>query len=246
MVLGLGCDTMATMTTRILSSRKERMIVMFLLSLAVPCSAQIGVIGGMLANLNAWAMALWVGVVVGVLLGIGKLAAMVIPGDGSDFIMELPPFRKPRLSNIVIKTVARVEWYIKEVAPLFIMATAALFVLHETGMLILLRDFSAPVVQHFLGLPAAAADAFLIGFFRRDYGAAGLYALALDGRMDSVQMVVSIITITLFVPCVAHVLMMFKEAGKKATLLTLAFVFPFAFLVGGVVNQVLRYFQITF
>ncbi|WKZ31618.1 MAG: ferrous iron transporter B [Thermodesulfobacteriota bacterium] len=46
MVLGLGCDTMATMTTRILESRKERVIVTLLLALGVPCSAQLGVILG--------------------------------------------------------------------------------------------------------------------------------------------------------------------------------------------------------
>jgi hypothetical protein len=39
MVLGLGCDTMATMTTRILATKKERIIATLLLVLGVPCSA---------------------------------------------------------------------------------------------------------------------------------------------------------------------------------------------------------------
>ena len=50
MVLGLGCDTMATMTTRILATRKERVIVTLLLALGVPCSAQLGVILAMLGT----------------------------------------------------------------------------------------------------------------------------------------------------------------------------------------------------
>ena len=45
MVLGLGCGTMAVMTSRILET-KERLIITFLLALAVPCSAQLGVILG--------------------------------------------------------------------------------------------------------------------------------------------------------------------------------------------------------
>ena len=57
MVLGLGCDTMATMVTRTLPTKRERIITTLLLALAVPCSAQLGVI---LALLEGHAMGLWV------------------------------------------------------------------------------------------------------------------------------------------------------------------------------------------
>ena len=50
MVLGLGCDTMATMVTRTLSTKRERIIATILLTLAIPCSAQLGVILGLLGN----------------------------------------------------------------------------------------------------------------------------------------------------------------------------------------------------
>ncbi len=39
MTLGLGCVTMATMTTRILERRRDRLLVTLQLALAVPCSA---------------------------------------------------------------------------------------------------------------------------------------------------------------------------------------------------------------
>jgi len=42
MVLGLGCDTMATMTARILESRKERFIVTLLLASASPAPPSSG------------------------------------------------------------------------------------------------------------------------------------------------------------------------------------------------------------
>ena len=44
MVLGFGCDTMATMVTRTLPTKRERIISTMLLALAVPCSAQLGAI----------------------------------------------------------------------------------------------------------------------------------------------------------------------------------------------------------
>jgi ferrous iron transport protein B len=60
MVLGLGCDTMATLTARIMDTRKERLIVTILLALGVPCSAQLGVILGMFGKQPFGAMLIWV------------------------------------------------------------------------------------------------------------------------------------------------------------------------------------------
>jgi ferrous iron transport protein B len=54
-----------------------------------------------------------------------------------------------------------------------------------------------------------------------------------------------LVTITLFVPCVAQFFVMLKERGTKATLWIVAFIFPFAFLVGGILNFVLRYFKVA-
>ena len=44
--------------------------------------------------------------------------------------------------------------------------------------------------------PERAAEAFLIGFLRRDYGAAGLYDMARNHEMDALQLVVSMVTIS--------------------------------------------------
>lgn len=240
MILGLGCDTMATITTRILESKKERLITTLLLALGVPCSAQLGVILGILSGISIWATVIWVFVVTGVIFLVGFLAAKLLGGKGSDFILELPPLRFPRLSNIAIKTVARVEWYLKEAVPLFILGTLILFGLHKSGALVSIYDISAPLVTGFLGLPVETTEAFIVGFLRRDYGTAGLYSLAEKGLLDPIGIVVGIVTITLFVPCVANFLIMIKERGFVTTLYMVLFIVPFAFLVGGVLNFTLR------
>jgi ferrous iron transport protein B len=104
MVLGLGCDTMATLTTRILETKKERILVTLLLALGVPCSAQLGVVMGMVSGISGFATAIWIGTVVLVMLLVGYLAAKAIPGEPSDFVLELPPIRVPQLTNILVKT----------------------------------------------------------------------------------------------------------------------------------------------
>lgn len=247
MILGLGCDTMATMTARILPTRKERIIATLLLALGVPCSAQLGVIMGMLAGLSSTALIWWMGTVVLTMLAVGFLARLAIPGGRSAFLMEIPPLRVPVLGNILIKTTARIEWYVKEVVPLFLLGTFTLWLLERWHALKSLETLAQPVVQDWLGLPAKATGAFLIGFLRRDYGAAGLFdifksqaASGMPAAETEVQIIVALVTITLFVPCIANFFVIVKERGLRMALGMAAFIFPLAFLVGGVLNLILR------
>jgi ferrous iron transport protein B len=240
MVLGLGCVTMATMTTRILETRKERIQVTLLLALSVPCSAQLGVILGMITSTGAAGIAIWMGILTLSLLGVGYLSARVIPGQASDFVLELPPMRVPSVRNIALKTGARMEWYLREVIPVFVVGTAILFVLDETGLLEVAERALSPVVVDWLGLPAGATGVLLIGFLRRDYGAAGLFALALQGVLSPAQVLVALVVITLFVPCIASLLVIVREFGARTAAAMLAFVFAFALGIGGLLNLALE------
>jgi ferrous iron transport protein B len=241
MVLGLGCDTMATMTTRILDTEKDRTIVTLLLALGVPCSAQLGVILGMFGGLPPLYIFTWIALISFIMVIVGYLASRVIPGEGSDFILEIPPLRIPQVSNVVIKTLARIEWYLKEAVPLFILGTLILFTLHKTNLLTLLEWALSPLIVLFLGLPAKATEAFIIGFLRRDYGAAGLFVMAKEGLLNPHQILVSLVTLTLFIPCIAQFFMMIKERGLRKTLWMSAVIFPIAFGVGGVLNFLMKY-----
>ena len=246
MVLGLGCDTMATMTTRILETRKERIIVTLLLALGVPCSAQLGVILGMLGSVSFMATVVWLGVVLLVMFIVGYLSSKIVSGERSDFILEIPPMRVPQFSNILLKTLVRAQWYLKEAVPLFILGTLLLFALDKFNLLIGLQNALSPIIKDFLGLPVEATEAFIVGFLRRDYGAAGLLSLQNKGMLEPVQVVVSLVTITLFVPCIANLLMIVKEMGMKVAIMMTIFIFPFAILVGGVLNYILRGLGVTF
>ena len=246
MVLGLGCDTMATMTTRILETRKERIIVTLLLALGVPCSAQLGVILGMLGSVSFAATLVWIGVVLLVMFLVGYLSSKIVPGERSDFILEIPPMRVPQASNILLKTLVRAQWYLKEAVPLFIIGTLMLFALDKLELLDGLQNALSPIIKDFLGLPVEATEAFIVGFLRRDYGAAGLLSLQNKGMLEPVQVVVSLVTITLFVPCIANLLMIVKEMGLKVAIMMTIFIFPFAILVGGILNFILRGLGVTF
>jgi ferrous iron transport protein B len=242
MLLGLGCATMATMTTRILETRKERIVTTMLLALAVPCSAQLGVLLAMMAALSPAGAIVWLALVLVVLLLVGWLTARLFDGDTSDFILEIPPMRRPQLSNVLVKTASRLDWYLREVIPIFVFGTAVLFLLDRLSLLAGIGRALQPVVTGLLGLPPEIANAFLVGFLRRDFGA--VYILdAVSGPAPLLtphQILVAMVTITLFMPCFANFLMIGKEHGKKVAFAMAAFIFPFAFAVGGLVNLIGR------
>src|SRR5204862_4490522 len=103
MVLGLGCDTMATMTTRILATKKERLIATILLALGVPCSAQLGVILGITSSISVGAVLTIFGVVLSQMMLVGYLSSKIIKGQRGDFIFEIPPIRVPIFKNVWTK-----------------------------------------------------------------------------------------------------------------------------------------------
>jgi ferrous iron transport protein B len=242
MVLGFGCDTMATMVTRTLETVRERIIATLLLALAIPCSAQLGVILALLSKFQG-ALVVWVCCMILVFLVIGYLAAKIMPGEAPMFYMELPPMRLPQFSNVITKTYSRMQWYFLEILPLFILISVVLWVGKITHLFEKMVDWMTPVMAS-LGLPKETAVAFIFGFFRRDYGAAGLYDLQTRGLLDATQLTVAAVTLTLFIPCVAQFLIMKKERGMKVALAIALFVSVLAFSSGWMLNKFLYFTEL--
>uniref|UniRef100_A0A6S6M0F2 Ferrous iron transport protein B n=2 Tax=Citrifermentans bremense TaxID=60035 RepID=A0A6S6M0F2_9BACT len=237
MVLGFGCDTMATMVTRTLETVRERVIATVLLALAIPCSAQLGVIMSLLSQ-TPGALLTWGVCLLLIFLLVGLLAAKVVPGETPMFYMEIPPMRLPQFGNVLTKTYTRMQWYFMEILPLFILASVLLWLGKITHFFEKMIEAMTPVMAS-LGLPKESAVAFIFGFFRRDYGAAGLYDLQTKGLLNARQLTVAAVTLTLFIPCVAQFLIMKKERGWKVAIAIGLFVSGFAFGSGWLLNRFL-------
>jgi Ferrous iron transport protein B C terminus/Nucleoside recognition len=174
------------------------------------------------------------------------LASRVLTGDRSPFILELPPIRVPRLDNLLTKTWLRVKWYLGEAVPLFLFGTVLLFVLDRVGVPVWVTRGLDPMVVGLLGLPADLATVFVMGFLRRDYGAAGLFTLASQGQLTGIQSVVALTVMTLFMPCVANFLMIVKERGARVAFTILGVVTPIAILSGAALNLIFSIFHVSF
>ena len=134
-ILGLGCVTMATITTRILGSGRERIIATALLGIAIPCSAQLGVIFGMVAPLGLSYLVLYLSIIGLIFIGVGIIMDKFIPGRSTDLLIDLPPLRLPQLKNVLKKTYTRTVHFLKEALPLFALGALLISLLNISGLL---------------------------------------------------------------------------------------------------------------
>ncbi|WP_378953083.1 ferrous iron transport protein B [Pelosinus sp. sgz500959] len=235
--LGLGCGTMAVMVTRTLETRRERLLATFLLSLAIPCSAQLGVILALLSH-SPVSLVIW-GMYIGMIFTVvGWLNEKILYGASSAFYMEIPPLRLPQLSNIVNKAFIRMWWYFIEILPVFMMTSLIIWCGERSGLLLYLVQSVEPVMI-LLGLPIETAHVFLLGFFRRDYGAAGLYDLFTTNSLTNEQLLTCSVILTLFMPCIAQVAVMIKERGWLIAAMMIMIILCIAFFAGWLLHCLL-------
>jgi ferrous iron transport protein B len=233
LILGFGCVQLGTITTRILGSKRERTIATSILNFVIPCSAQLGVIAGMLATVGLRLTLVYAGVIFACLVTVGTVLSRVLPGTSTPLLIDLPPMRLPRPANVLRKIGVRSFFFMKEAYVWFAVGSLGVSLLQVTGGLKAWQEFLAPLTLGWLKLPKEAATAFVMGMVRRDFGAAGLYSL----NLTPWQVVVSLVTITLFVPCIASLMILFKERGVKEASLIWLGSWTLAFGVGGLVAQ---------
>lgn len=230
-ILGFGCVTMATITTRLLGSPRERTIATALLGLTIPCSAQMAVITSLIAPLGPLWVLLYAAIIFALFVAIGTFLNSLLPGRSSDLLIDLPPMRLPRLDNVLRKTYLRTKMFIVEATPLFALGAFLIGLMQVTGLLEAVQGAFAPVTVGLLNLPREAATAFVMGLVRRDFGAAGFYGMDLTAG----QTLTALVVITLFVPCIASVTVMFKERGWREAASIWLGSWVVAFAVGAVV-----------
>jgi ferrous iron transport protein B len=235
LILGLGCVTMGTLTTRILGNKRERFIATTLMAIAVPCSAQIAVIAALMTRV-AWYYSLAYFTILILIFGVvGAVLERLTPGTSTALLIDLPTLRLPRMSNVVRKSVVKVWQFMREVAAFFLVGALIISLLQVTGVLTWIKGVARPLTVGWLGLPPQAATAFVMGFVRRDFGAAGFFTM----HLSDPQLLVAMVTITLFVPCIASVMVILKERGWRYLAGLMVGSVGIAFLLGGIVAHAL-------
>lgn len=233
--LGLGCNVPGALSSRIMETRKQRFISATLMAIAVPCMAQIAMIFGVLGPHGPGYLAIVFATLLSIYVTVGLILNRYVKGESPEIFIELPPYRRPSGITIIKKTWMRVRWFLLEAVPQLLLGVLAVNVLYAMGFLEWLGSLLAPVTVWWLGLPKAAANALLTGFFRKDLAVGMLMPL----RMSPQQLTIAVTMLTIYFPCVATFVVLIKELGIKDMAKATAIMVSTALLVGGLMRLIL-------
>lgn len=133
MVMGFGCNVPAIMGTRILESRRDR-ILTTLINPFMSCSARLPVyilvVGAFFPeNAGTVIFAMYVLGVVAAILS-GKLfSKTVLRGMSKPFVLELPPYQKPKLSSLLLHTWERGQIFIRKMGTVILVGSIIVWAL---------------------------------------------------------------------------------------------------------------------
>ncbi|MDD5593937.1 MAG: ferrous iron transport protein B [Candidatus Margulisbacteria bacterium] len=245
-IAGAGCNVPAIIGTRVLTTKREKIIACTLIILT-PCSARTAVIMGAVAFFVGWQYALAIyaiDFVIGIL--VGRTMAVLLPGESSGLVMEMFPFRAPKLTHILKKTWYRVKEFVLIALPIIAVGSLVMGTLYETQYMWLLTKPMSLIIESWLGLPAVAGICLLFGILRKELALELLLALAivkygpdihnLLSFMTKQQLFIFALVTTLYFPCVAALTVLVKELGWKVSIAIVIFTVVLAVLVGGFAN----------
>jgi ferrous iron transport protein B len=232
MLLGFGCNVPGIMATRVLESRRERLIASTLVSVAVPCASLQAMMWAILGPYGARYVAMVYGTLFVVWIVIGRVLNKLMAGDSPDLIMEIPPYRLPPARALAFKLWMRMRSYFIDAVPYVLLGVLAVNILHYFKAFDALANVAAPFFTRVLGLPKEAVLAVLVGFFRKDVAVGMLSSLHLTPG----QLVVSVTVLAMSFPCVATFVILGKELGVSGLLKSTAIMLGSSLIVGMALN----------
>ncbi len=240
LVLGFGCKTMATLTTKSLNSKKEKYIAVYLIAFAIPCAPQMALNMSILGRMDVMAIVIAFSALVLVEITVGLILNNILREEGkSDYIQELPTIRLPNAKAVLVKTYYKLYWFIKEAVPVFVYAALVLFLMDKAGILDAMKNVLSPIMNGMLGLPTQMVDALLLCMARHEAAAGLIIKLIENGELNYVQCIVAVTITTMFVPCFANIMAMIKQQGMRSALAMVAMINGSAFFIAAALNWVL-------
>ena len=244
MVVGFGCNVPALLAARTMRSRRERLILAVLITIAVPCSAQTAIIIGSVGKFAGplWALSIYV-ILMGMLVVLGLAMHRAIKFEPTGMCIEVPDMRWPSLRQTAVKTGIRLKGFLTIAFPLLLAGSVVLEALLAMGVLQQLVAPAEPFMLTVLGLPAFTTVALVFGILRKEMSLQMLMILSgtsnLALALSNEQMFVFALVMAIFTPCLAALAVMLKEFGAKATVGIAVASFSLALVAGAIANFVL-------
>jgi ferrous iron transport protein B len=225
-LIGLGCNVPAISAAAATSRGRERVVASLLITF-VPCSARSAIVlalgGKYLGGLGVFVVFALAMLAVAVL---GKLLGRRHAGDGRGLVLEIPPYRVPQGRALLRNTWARTSDILTIVTPLLIAGSVVLALLAHFGADDWINAALTPVTVWWLGLPAALGVPILFGILRKELSLLMVYqalgTLEIAPLLDGLQILVFLVFLTFYIPCVSTFAVMLKTLGRREAFFSVA------------------------
>jgi len=235
-VAGTGCSIVGVFSTRILKTKKSKFIASVVQWIGVPCMAEQVMIWFVLGSHGpAYVLLLYI-ILLLVTILVGFFLNTVIKGVEEPLVVELPPWRKPLLENVLAKTFLRVKEFLLRGTPLILAGILFVNILYYTGAINALAEFTSPIFSGLFNLPKDTVVAIIVGILRKDVAVGVLKSVA--PQLSPLQMLTAITITTLCFPCIGTLVVSLKEVGAKQTLLMIGLMIIVTVITGGILGLV--------
>ncbi len=232
--LSLGCNVPGVTATRALETRKQRFLMITLLSVFVPCGAQIGIMQDLVPELMGW---IFLTLAIGY-LGFGFILNKIVPGKSPEIIMDVPPYRMPMMKNIVSKLWVRTSRFLLVAVPFVLLGCLIVGLMYLTGAMDWLATVLGPFLMSWFGVPEETVSPLIAGFLRKDLAVGMLGGLMEQGIMTTFQVFTSVVLLCIYFPCLATFALMLKEENWKEFLGSIASLVAMVLVYGGLIHLV--------
>lgn len=232
-MMGYGCAVPAIIGTRTSTSKKERVIVATVVAVAIPCASQTGAFVALLGDRSLLLLITMFLLSLIFAFIAGWLVDRTLPGEQTPLLMEIPNFLVPEGKTVWKKVKNRTKSFMVEAELPMLAGILLAAIIVETGFMDSVAFALEPLIENWLGLPAEASLALLLGFIRREL--AVLPLLELD--LTTSQLFVGAVVALLYLPCLSVFSVLIKEFGLKIALTISMTTIVLALFVGGLFNQ---------
>lgn len=235
-ILGLGCKVPAILSTRILESKREKIITTVLILSSAPCMPQTAMILSLGIAHGIKVVALIFLIIILIAAITSFILNKIMKGEAPELFTEIPPYRIPSFSVLSKKLWIRLKDFLKEAVPLIIFGIFLINILDILNITIFLTAQIGKPFVYFLGLPKEIVSVIILGFLRKDVSIAMLAPFALSSK----QFIVASIFMVLYLPCIASFFILIKEMGLRSALTIVFTVFTVAFFSGAFLNFIIK------
>jgi ferrous iron transport protein B len=244
-ILGFGCNVPAVISTRILESRRDRIITSLLIPF-IPCSARTTIILALVAFYLGpfWALGFYLFNIL--LLGVlGRVISLFFKTPSPGLILEIPSLKIPSLKNMMRNTYFQLKSFLRFAWPILIAGSIVLGLLQYFNFDKFINLALSPLVEKGLGLPRELGVTLVFGFLRKELSlimmlqALGVSYQNLMTIISREQLIVFTVFISFFIPCLSTVAVLWKEVGKRVAFISMGLNTGVAIVISLVVRLIL-------